>query len=344
MHRLRRLKFVLQILPFSIDCSRFLNWSDEKLEFEHEKANVFRSLVATLKILPSLDDSLEDKVVKCIECVSPQQHYSADEFLSSLASFSDDYSTNFIQSIGVLISTPIQVITNTGMEMLRNLIKRCSHQNRLAFVKADLIPQIINTLNPQSLSFTEAIDIHTCLVTIISYSVWLSTQNGLASLKIEDWNGQQAVRETVLKQVIIPSEKYICHLCVNRFSIVDGDQSENFLEILTRLLEIAPYYQPTMDSVLNMPVLLTIPSCLTFSESDDSISWLLHKMNHNQREWNDKMGEVQKKAKTIHQMLRMEGIEDVMEEKLKHDKDEWRGRWIVVKSIEYSNQQGENIQ
>ncbi|KAK2954951.1 hypothetical protein BLNAU_10091 [Blattamonas nauphoetae] len=78
---------------------------------------------------------------------------------------------------------------------------------RLALVKADLIPQITTTLNPQSLSFTEAVDIHTNLMISITHSVWLSTPDGLAELGIEDRDEQQAVHETVLKQILVPSEK-----------------------------------------------------------------------------------------------------------------------------------------
>ncbi|KAK2954307.1 hypothetical protein BLNAU_10806 [Blattamonas nauphoetae] len=107
------------------------------------------------------------------------------------------------------------------MKMLDSLIGRCSVKVRLALVKADLIPQVINTLNPLLLSFAEAVGIHNSLLNIVSHSSYLETPRKLASLDIHDENEQQAAYEIVLKQVIVPSEQYICHLCVNRYSRSD---------------------------------------------------------------------------------------------------------------------------
>ncbi|KAK2945544.1 hypothetical protein BLNAU_19542 [Blattamonas nauphoetae] len=93
------------------------------------------------------------------------------------------------------------------MELFLNLIHHCSSTIRLTLVKADLIPQFINSLNPQSLPLSEAVDIHINVMKIIWKSIWLATPDGLASLEIEDRNEQQAVHEMVLKQVLVPSEK-----------------------------------------------------------------------------------------------------------------------------------------
>ncbi|KAK2952680.1 hypothetical protein BLNAU_12329 [Blattamonas nauphoetae] len=177
------------------------------------------------------------------------------------------------------------------MKMLRNLIDCCSSQMHLALVTADLIPRLITTLNPQSLSFAEAVEIHSGLMSSLTSSLRLSTPEGLSILEIEDWNEQQAVHKTVLKQVLVPSEKFICQLCANRFSIVDGDESNDFMNLLARLLHISPYYQPTMDFVLNMPIIFTIPNCLTFFEDDNTIDHFLNAMNKSQQEWNRTRGQ-----------------------------------------------------
>ncbi|KAK2961555.1 hypothetical protein BLNAU_3353 [Blattamonas nauphoetae] len=213
----------------------------------------------------------------------------------------------------------------------------------LALVKADLIPQLIITFNPQSLSFTEAVDVHTCLMKIIANPVRLSTPYALRKLAIQDGNEQQAVHKTVLKQVLAPSEQYICHLCANRNSIIEGDQSIYFLELLANILEICPYYQPTMDFVLHLPVFITIPSCLTFFENGSSIWYFLYQMNNAQREWNKQGGEERQKWKTVRGMLRMEGFEDMIEEKLRTVRNLEIGRNIITKSMEWNNLQGMNL-
>ncbi|KAK2944304.1 hypothetical protein BLNAU_20800 [Blattamonas nauphoetae] len=327
---------------FDDHCSAFLNWDEEEPESGAEKAVVFQSLVTTMKLQTVLDDSLEAKAILFLESMAHIYYFSRDAFLSNFASLSDNSSTNFVQSIVVLLSTPKQTITTATMEMLSDLIFHCSPKVHLTIVKANLVPQIITTLNPLSLSFTESGDIHTYLMKMLRHSFWLPTPRGLAELKIEDGYKQLAVHKTVLKQVIAPSEMYICHLCVNRFSIVNRQQSKSFLELLTRLLQICPYYQRTVDIVLHMPVILTIPSCLTVFEDNCSIWSFLVDMNATQREWNQTKGDQRQMWKTLHRQLRMEGIEDVIETKLRNDKNASYGRSLVSFSIGWSNLLGMN--
>ncbi|KAK2956612.1 hypothetical protein BLNAU_8452 [Blattamonas nauphoetae] len=321
----------------------FQNWSEDEHGSDDEKAVVFQSLVATITFQSVFDVSLEAKAVKFLKYVEPHNEESADHFLHSLGRTDDESLKNFVQCIGVLLSSTSQIITTTAMKMLDRLIWTCSSAVYFTLVKADLIPQLINTLNPQSLLFTEAEDIHINVMKIITHSLWLTSPYGIASLGIEDDDGQQAVHETVFKQSLIPSEKYRNYLCTNRSLIVDGDQAYEFMILLAQLLRISPYYQPTMKFVLHIPVVLTIPSCLAFFEDDRSIWNFQHSMNTAQQEWNEKGGEARQIGKTVHEMLRMEGFEDVSEEKLQNDQNELSGRWIVAKSIQWNILQAMNL-
>ncbi|KAK2942785.1 hypothetical protein BLNAU_22303 [Blattamonas nauphoetae] len=174
-----------------MDCSAFLNWDEGKFD----------------SLQPSPDASLDVKAVKFLESVKPKNHESPDALLNSLASNSDASQTDFVQSIVVLISSASNTITVAAMKMLDSLILFCSPKIHLALVKADLIPQVINSLNLQSLSFAETVDLHTRLMSWIPNSFWLATPNCLAQLGLKDENEQQAVHETVLKQVVVPLEK-----------------------------------------------------------------------------------------------------------------------------------------
>ncbi|KAK2950137.1 hypothetical protein BLNAU_14939 [Blattamonas nauphoetae] len=206
-----------------------------------------------MKLQPALDASLEAKAVKFLESVVKKDFYSSEAFLRSFASPSDISLTNFVQHLGVLISYANRAIAKVTMEIVDSLINRCSIANRLALIKANLIPEIINTLNPQSLSFAEAVDIHINVMKSITNFVWLATPDGLANNRIKHSDESQTINETILKQVLEPSKKYIWHLCVNRFSIIAGDQSNNFLTLLARILKMSPFYQPTMDLPASAP-------------------------------------------------------------------------------------------
>ncbi|KAK2946423.1 hypothetical protein BLNAU_18674 [Blattamonas nauphoetae] len=162
-------------LPFPTDCFPFLNWSNDRDESDREKAVVFRSLVSTMKFQPALNVSLEAKAVQFLESVTLLSQWPASIFLSGLGLTTDYSSTKFVQSIVVLLSSPNLAIIKPVMELLSSLIKWCSPRTHLALVKADLIPQVINTLHPLSISFSEAVDIHINLIPIIDNKVWLST-------------------------------------------------------------------------------------------------------------------------------------------------------------------------
>ncbi|KAK2948061.1 hypothetical protein BLNAU_17008 [Blattamonas nauphoetae] len=238
--------------------------------------------------------------------MDPKNEESAAAFLSNIASSSDGSWSNFIWCFVVLVSSPSQVITTTTIEMLDSLIMYCSIKVRFALVKTNLIHQIINTLNPQSLPLAEAVDIHINIMRIIRHLILVATPNGLAELRLKDGDEQQAVHETVLQRVLAPSEKYFCHLCMNHFSIIDGKLCDEFMYLLAWPVEICPYYQPTMDLILHMPVFITIPSCLTFFENDTSIRNFLHVLGISQREWNKAKGEERQMGKKVQRMLRME--------------------------------------
>ncbi|KAK2944117.1 hypothetical protein BLNAU_20949 [Blattamonas nauphoetae] len=290
---------------------------------------------------PVLDDSLEAKAMNFLESVNPNDSESADALLSNLASISSDSSTDFVQSIVVLISSPDWAITATSMKMLKTLLQNCSPKIHLALVKADLIARLMITLHPQSLSLAEADDIHINVMKIVDWSIWLATPYGLAALEIEDENEQQAVFETVLKQVVAPCEKYIWHLCVNRFLMIDGPKSMHFFALLGQFLQICPFYQPTMDFVHHMPIPLTISSCLTFCRNDESIWYFLEDMNKAQLEREEEGREERHMWKKVHRMLITEGIEDVIEERLQNVENGFTD--IIAESIKWNNLLGVNL-
>ncbi|KAK2951650.1 hypothetical protein BLNAU_13389 [Blattamonas nauphoetae] len=65
-------------------------------------------------------------------------------------------------------------------------------------------------------------------------------------------------------------------------------------------------------------------------------------MNTSQLYWNKASGEVRQMWKTVHRVLRMEGIEDVVEEKLQNDQDGYGG-WNIDDSTEWNNILGTNL-
>ncbi|KAK2960286.1 hypothetical protein BLNAU_4839 [Blattamonas nauphoetae] len=124
-----------------------------------------------VKCQPTLDDNLEAKAVNFLQSAILLNQKSADAFLYRFASISDESLMTFISHVVVLLSTPNQVITASAMKMIYYVLIWCSAKVHLALVKADLVAQLITTLNPQSLPFAEAVDIHSCLLSSIVFSL-----------------------------------------------------------------------------------------------------------------------------------------------------------------------------
>ncbi|KAK2953794.1 hypothetical protein BLNAU_11197 [Blattamonas nauphoetae] len=286
------------------------------------------------------EDSIEPIYDVPLACIDAQTRPFLWNFIGAERNAS---MLNFVTTLSVLFSSASLSITTVAIKMIDSLIRHCSAKVLIALLKADLIPQLVIILHPHSLPFTEAVEIHTSLMSIIFSTVWLTGPNCLEDLEIEDGDGPQDIHETVLKQVLAPSEKYIWYLCVNRFSIKDASLSTGFMTFLANLIRPCPYYQPTLEYCHHLPIFLTIPSCLAFIENESSIWNFLAQMVDVQREWNKHSGEERQRWKTVHRMLRMEGSEDVVEEKLRNDKSTDIGRQIVVISAEWNNKLGMNI-
>ncbi|KAK2955126.1 hypothetical protein BLNAU_9855 [Blattamonas nauphoetae] len=290
------------------DPAAFVNWDEEPLESKSDILSLCRSLISMLKAGHSLDNRLKNKVKLLLnQFLDTCDEGDSDRFIPGFVpSPIDEFLSEFVTSIIVLLPTAHKEIGTTMMDMLEFLIQYCLYIFRLNLVKADLIPHLITHLNPLSLSFTDSQEIHSHLTSIISSSIWLATQFGLRNLQIKDWNEQQNIHETVFNQVLVPSEPYIRHLCVNSRTIADRDQSSHFMQILGFLLRICPFYQPTLDFVRNLPIITTIPLALSSSVKEPSIWQFLFESTSAQEEWNEKGGDIRQTGKAVHGCLKSE--------------------------------------
>ncbi|KAK2956330.1 hypothetical protein BLNAU_8697 [Blattamonas nauphoetae] len=66
-------------------------------------------------------------------------------------------------------------------------------------------------------------------------------------------------------------------------------------------------------------------------------------MGDTQWEWNGTKGEGHQNVAKIGRSLRMEGIEDVIDEKLRNDATRLYGRWLDKESIRWNNLLGMNL-
>ncbi|KAK2957546.1 hypothetical protein BLNAU_7445 [Blattamonas nauphoetae] len=98
---------------------------------------------------------------------------------------------------------------------------------------------------------------------------------------------------------------------------------------------------------MHLPVMLGLRNLgMKNTRRDDGLGAMvidfLSILMNTQQEWNRTMREVRQMGKTVHRKLRM-GIEDVIEEKLRNDKNTTGGTLFVGNSIKWSNLLGMNL-
>ncbi|KAK2963580.1 hypothetical protein BLNAU_1623 [Blattamonas nauphoetae] len=331
-------------LSLSTDNSAFMNWDGRQIETMSDRSTVLRSLVAKIKDGHHIDDASEKKAVMLLDQIRPFGSVNVKAFVRGLiVSEPNNYLTDFVISITVLVSSSKQTIIKGTMLLLEHLFSSSSPTFKLKLIEAQMIPQIITSLNAQSLFVAKAEDIHTPLIRIVNQSLRLITPHGMKSLEIEHQHDQQKVHETVLHQFLVPLEEYLRNCCKRRFSFLAGSQSFGFVVLIQNLLDIYPYYLPTMDFVLSLPVVLTIPSCLTFLENEFIIRYILIHTFDIPEEWNKQTKNPRQAGMKLLLSLRMEGFDDATEQQLQSDKGEYFGSDVVDYSIKLNNLQGNNI-
>ncbi|KAK2962043.1 hypothetical protein BLNAU_3099 [Blattamonas nauphoetae] len=308
------------------DSSAFVNWDRKTVESDKEKTTILFSLVSMVRKGESLEGPLEGNAELFLNQLLPSPPGTVSQFLVDLESSSNESVIDYMEALVVLLSLPNQRIIKSSLEILKTMIRFMSAPTRLRLVTANLIPQIITNLSPLSLPFTESQMILCHLRNIIGSFVSLASMDCVAELKVSDRAEQQAVHEAVLKQVLVASEEYFWHLFRNRFSIDDPLLTNELMFDEPRLLSVAPYFQPTLDYVLTLPIFQLIPSCLTFFDHDHSIFEFFVSMADAVEEWNTQDRTIIRSSAILLGSLRKEGFEDVVETRRHNFENGFRGR------------------
>ncbi|KAK2946523.1 hypothetical protein BLNAU_18565 [Blattamonas nauphoetae] len=323
--------------------SAFLHWDGLPIDSISERSSIYCSLVQMVKNEEALDPSLEDKAVSFFNLVKPDTANDVDSFVSGIVPSSlPESSRDFVGSIVELISGHSKPVLNTAMAFVGRIVFRSSDNTILKLVKDGLIQKLISCLDLFSLSFIDAEYIHTSLLSIIYESLWISTERK-ETLKLNDANEQLNIRETVHNQVLLPSEAYIRHLCSNSYSFRNRDQSFQYMILLPRLLDVSPYHPATMEFVQNLHVCVTLTSAMAFFDFNVAICGSLLVLTTTQLTRRNASGQVLERHHILFRSLKMEGIEDIIEQWLKNDIGGDNGQEIATTDIKWNNMLGMNV-
>ncbi|KAK2950818.1 putative Ubiquitin-conjugating enzyme E2 29 [Blattamonas nauphoetae] len=336
--------FVVKATGSSVSPYTFLHWEEQPIVTPSERLTIYLSLVHVVKMKCVFSSSLEDKAVSFLKEIKPDNEKDVNSFILDLVPSSlPESSCAFVESVVELISVPNKRIIIAALELVSNIVVYSAKPTLLILVSSGLIPKVVTSLNIFSLSFKEAEMIHHSLILIILAPVYYSKDMALGSLDSACPEIHQTFRETLHKSVILPTEGYIRHLCNNRYLIKDYFQSNFFVNLLLQLLAASLCHPSTMELALSLPICLTIPSALTFFEHDIPSLGLSVETSIKKRPWMRLNGEMQDPCGIVLRLLRSEGIDDVLEQRLNNDITEDKGREVVKSTINWNNLLGMNL-
>ncbi|KAK2948139.1 hypothetical protein BLNAU_16939 [Blattamonas nauphoetae] len=282
--------------------------------------------------------------IECLICMFSLCRNECESFVLALAPSSPHEAfQTFVTTITILLSTDNTTIVETTLYTINHLVPMCSRNIQFGLLNADLVPQLILSLQPLTRSFKYPQNIHSDLLSIIGRLLWLPTPSNGAYAEIDDPTEQQAVHETILKHVLLPSKDYIRQICSARDLFVDRVFLPDFMTCVAQIILICPFYQPTMDYVLDLPLIFTMITSNDFYDNEESRGCFLGELADAQEEWDKHDKELRRIGTIMNRLLRMEGSEDQIEQMLQSVRNQPREGYIVSYSTRLNNLYGMNI-
>ncbi|KAK2962893.1 hypothetical protein BLNAU_1916 [Blattamonas nauphoetae] len=311
--------------------SAFLN-SELKAPLSREERSVLYCLLVSLvRDNYCFDDVLLKKAIRFLSYLEKIeiQDQTRDTLITHLVPSPDGSLSGFTDSVCILLSSPRPNIVLSALSFLNVIITYSSEAHKLRFVQTDIVPRIISILHSQDFSFWNLNRFIDSLTWILIHFARLAGSYALHFLKIADPSSQHRHRELILQRVILPSSPYITFLCEDRSLFDDKRRSCTILEILGLLVTIGFFHIPTLEFVLDSPIVMTIHDRLSFIDTDLPTYHVLKLVGNSLREWQTCGPEVTQSGKrTIHALI-SEGFETTLEQMMMRKMEHFPGDCIV---------------
>ncbi|KAK2955540.1 hypothetical protein BLNAU_9588 [Blattamonas nauphoetae] len=291
----------------------FLDWNGNA-DFSIEAASIiFTSLVTLVKDGHPFNDTLVTKAVDFLQTLSPYNvNFEADTLLLRLVPDHVDPVTGFIEAFWSLLASSEHRIVESTLDVLESTLTRCSSDNRMKMLNCDVIPGVMNILQPHTLSLPLERSLHHRVMRLLK-TVHYST-NIPEFFDVSGSSRQSQMNDAIFEQVLIPSEAYLRSLCSNRYFVLEGEQMDSLLELFVCLIEISAFHSPTCTFVVSLPISLTVTSLSTFNSEFEkrffsNLRWLVPR-------WINAGPRTFAKGRTILRALNSEGLDDVLDQTL----------------------------
>ncbi|KAK2944798.1 hypothetical protein BLNAU_20271 [Blattamonas nauphoetae] len=305
----------------------------------HFSVKLDPSSIETCQICSSrhpFDNTLQDRAAIFLKSLEPKWNDDdqADILVTDLVPSSAEALSGFVDSILTLLSSPHSTVAAAALSFLNGTTAKSSPAILTNLVEADLVSNVLATVQPHTLPISENERSIILLIEIINTFV---CDLGITAA-VDTFNH----REMILQKVVIPSSQFVTFLISNR-NVLRGDLFRPFLSVLHTLIETSPFHRPTLEFVLRSPIVVAYLRSLSSIEQSNNLWYSLHLLNFSLEEWKTEDPEVSESVKRMMQALISEDFEDTLEQMLMHNKSEDYDYGVVNKCHSISQWLGWNV-
>ncbi|KAK2953284.1 hypothetical protein BLNAU_11747 [Blattamonas nauphoetae] len=290
------------------------------------------------------NDALKFKAQSFLSHLGPRWNddKAADKIVAELVSTSPGSSAAFFDSVLVLLSSPHSMVAESAFTFLNSVLLSCSSAIRLLFVEVDFITNMFAIIQPHTLPIARNVGRIHSLIGLIKNSIKIASPLHLEKLGVTDEVNTFNHREIICQKAVIPSGQFVTFLISNRY-LLDKWLFHQFMELLCTLVDISPYHRPTLEFVLASPIVMAIPSRLSFYEDTRPVYDTLPLINNSFRLWGRREAEAVPSSKRMIQALVSEGFEDMLDQVMMFNESASFGDDIIEESQIFSHFLGSNI-
>ncbi|KAK2954884.1 hypothetical protein BLNAU_10214 [Blattamonas nauphoetae] len=327
----------------SEEYSPFLTWK-EKGKFTADSVSAaFVSLVAMVRDGYQFN---EEKLKQAstffskIERLNPPRSFFA-KLLKTMGKDPAASIPTLLDSIIILLASPHHSIFMHSLSFLHKCLDWCSFPNRLTFLSAKLFSRMLSTPFLRDLS---AID----NPSILNDVIWMSVSTiqlsfgTIQSLSTICNTDPETIRDMVLHEVLIPIEPSLVQISRNPHLLSWNDECNATLIFLTRIFEMSPFHQPTLDFICSSRIPMAFQSLLSKVEDVDTNQYIIWKMFENINKWKEDGTETVSRGRRLLQTLEGEGFSEGLEQTLLHDESTKYGGLVRYRSFEFMKYLGLN--
>ncbi|KAK2947181.1 hypothetical protein BLNAU_17886 [Blattamonas nauphoetae] len=255
--------------------NHFLEWDGDSSEELDDPSELFLSLVTMVKAGVHFDSSLEEKARSFIHFVTPTCATRSEVYviMQQLTPSADYSSEPSIDNCFVLLSSPNEGIVQATLSLLTHLACLASRSLRYAMMAHyRVISRVMDVVTPHLIPFSSSEDLHGNVLQLLTACFRIASYSSLYSRETVTDDEMEDCRETVYDEGIAPSVAYLDFICRNRSLFAFSEYSDDYMEFLVTLIDLALFEDKTHLTVSKLPISHVLISLFDFAEDRFIIS------------------------------------------------------------------------